>query len=105
MNFLFDSSVSFLQTCAWLIGLIKFIDLLLSLAQSIQRRISQPDTDLLTRYGGPGSWAVVTGASDGIGAEKCIQLAKMGFNIVLVSRSKDKLEAQEKRVKEANPKV
>ncbi|KAL5531903.1 hypothetical protein ACEPAF_5466 [Sanghuangporus sanghuang] len=38
-----------------------------------------------------GSWAVITGATDGIGKEFAVQLAKKGFNILLVSRSQDKL--------------
>ena len=50
-------------------------------------------TDHLERYGGKGTWALVTGASDGIGLEFCMQLARQGFNIVLVSRSQDKLES------------
>ncbi|ORY78532.1 putative ketoreductase [Protomyces lactucae-debilis] len=37
-------------------------------------------------------WAVVTGASDGIGAEYATQLAQAGFNIVLVSRTQSKLD-------------
>ncbi|CAH1785960.1 unnamed protein product, partial [Owenia fusiformis] len=38
-----------------------------------------------------GSWAVVTGATDGIGKAYAQQLAKLGFNIVLISRNPDKL--------------
>ncbi|XP_064634389.1 very-long-chain 3-oxoacyl-CoA reductase-like [Lineus longissimus] len=38
-----------------------------------------------------GAWAVVTGATDGIGKAYANQLAKQGLNIVLVSRSPDKL--------------
>lgn len=34
---------------------------------------------------------VVTGATDGIGREFALQLAKAGFNILIVSRSPDKL--------------
>jgi short-subunit dehydrogenase len=40
-----------------------------------------------------GPWAVVAGASVGIGAEFCRQLAAEGVNVVAVSRSADKLEA------------
>jgi len=35
----------------------------------------------------------VTGASDGIGKEFCIQLARRGYNIALLSRTKGKLES------------
>ena len=36
---------------------------------------------------------VVTGASDGIGREFAIQLAKAGFNILLAARNQAKLDA------------
>ena len=46
------------------------------------------------KYGAKtGSWAVVTGASDGIGKEFAYQLAKKGLNIILVSRTESKLIA------------
>ncbi|KAI9718292.1 MAG: hypothetical protein M1828_006756 [Chrysothrix sp. TS-e1954] len=47
----------------------------------------------LSKFGKKGSWAVVTGASDGIGKEFATQLAQKGFNIVLVSRTASKLDA------------
>ncbi|PWN48041.1 NAD(P)-binding protein, partial [Violaceomyces palustris] len=42
---------------------------------------------------GSGSWAVVTGATDGIGKEFALQLAKAGFNVLLASRTPEKLGA------------
>lgn len=53
--------------------------------------------NLLERYG-KGSWALVTGASSGIGAQYCKQLARDGFNICLVSRTRSKLEKVEKEI-------
>ncbi|KAM3436236.1 hypothetical protein NHJ13734_005176 [Beauveria thailandica] len=51
-----------------------------------------PGTNL-RKYGKPGTWAVVTGASDGLGKEFAAQLAAKGFNLVLVSRTQSKLDA------------
>ena len=44
-----------------------------------------------TRYG-KDSWVLVTGASDGLGKGFCEEFARRGFNIVLISRTKNKLE-------------
>lgn len=40
-----------------------------------------------------GSWALVTGASAGIGEEFAKQIASRGLNVVIVARRKEKLEA------------
>lgn len=45
----------------------------------------------IARYG-KDSWAVVTGASDGIGRGIAIELASRGFNVVLIARNIAKLE-------------
>jgi len=37
-------------------------------------------------------WVLITGASDGIGKELAVVLAKRGFKLILVSRNKGKLE-------------
>ncbi|RPD78578.1 3-ketoacyl-CoA reductase [Lentinus tigrinus ALCF2SS1-7] len=42
----------------------------------------------LKKYGaGKGAWAVVTGASEGIGREFALQLAQNGFNVVVAARN------------------
>ncbi|KAI1638651.1 3-ketoacyl-CoA reductase [Biscogniauxia mediterranea] len=52
----------------------------------------------LRKYGKKGTWAVVTGASDGLGKEYATQLASKGFNLVLVSRTLSKLETLAKEL-------
>ncbi|XP_029439005.1 very-long-chain 3-oxoacyl-CoA reductase [Rhinatrema bivittatum] len=47
-----------------------------------------------------GRWAVVTGATDGIGKAYAVELAKRGMSIVLISRSPEKLEQVADEIKE-----
>ena len=54
-----------------------------------------------TRYG---EWAVVTGATDGIGKAMAFELARRGCNIVLISRSADKLAAVKHELGNKHPK-
>ena len=51
---------------------------------------------LNTKYG---EWAIVTGASSGIGLELATLLATAGFNLVINSRHLDKLQEVEKQLK------
>ncbi len=46
-------------------------------------------TDLTSRYG---TWAVITGASNGIGREFAVQLAAIGMNVVIAGRDEGRLE-------------
>ncbi|MBB2993718.1 short-subunit dehydrogenase [Mycolicibacterium iranicum] len=52
----------------------------------------------LSKYG---PWAVIAGGSEGVGAEFARQLAADGFNLVLIARKPDALEATAQRCREA----
>lgn len=57
---------------------------------SLMRPFFQPNEkkSLADRFG---KWAVITGATDGIGKQYALELARQHINICLISRSKDKL--------------
>eukprot|EP00934_Nitzschia_sp_Nitz4_P003368 Nitzschia sp. Nitz4//scaffold70_size99833//56529//57559//NITZ4_004599-RA/size99833-snap-gene-0.133-mRNA-1//1//CDS//3329557147//3358//frame0 len=52
-----------------------------------------------------GKWAVVTGATDGIGKAYAFALAKQGMSIVLISRTESKLQDVKKEITEKYPNV
>ncbi|PON42337.1 Short-chain dehydrogenase/reductase [Parasponia andersonii] len=45
-----------------------------------------------------GSWAIITGATDGIGKAFASQLAEKGLNLILVGRNSNKLETVSKEI-------
>lgn len=52
--------------------------------------ILRPRKSLKYRYNT--EWALVTGASDGIGEALCHELASSGLNIIMVSRTESKMQ-------------
>lgn len=85
--------VQALLYAALLTGVYKLTTFSLSLFAMLADLFVLPPTNF-AKYGAKkGHWAVVTGASDGIGKEYAFQLAGKGFNVVLVSRTLAKLEA------------
>jgi short-subunit dehydrogenase len=55
--------------------------------------------DLKARYNAGDSYVLITGCTAGIGEEMAHQFAKEGFNIVLLSRSMEKLKKVEQDIK------
>ncbi|KAJ7018056.1 hypothetical protein C8F04DRAFT_1214763 [Mycena alexandri] len=62
-----------------------------------------PGTSLKTFGAKKDAWAVVTGASDGIGKEFALQLAGSGFNVLLVARTTSLLDAASEEIKAKYP--
>jgi 17beta-estradiol 17-dehydrogenase / very-long-chain 3-oxoacyl-CoA reductase len=54
---------------------------------------------------GLGKWAVITGATDGIGKGYARQLAKRGLNIFLISRNEERLAATAEEIRKIAPTV
>jgi len=81
------------------LSLIGFFFLLWIFYQIYQivMRYTKPGLSLQTQ----GSWAIVTGATDGIGRGFCQELGKQGLNVILVSRSHEKLESVAKEIEES----
>jgi 17beta-estradiol 17-dehydrogenase / very-long-chain 3-oxoacyl-CoA reductase len=85
------------QWCSWttllLVLAIPLLKLAFHLVVSLLKQLIPP-IDLLNKYCDPAreSWAVVTGATDGIGLGFCEELTRLGFNLVLISRNPDKLK-------------
>ena len=72
------------------IGLLWTVRFSIKLLRGLNYFFLKTGPNLTERYGA-GSWAVITGATDGLGKQFAINLAKLKFNIVLVSRTPEKL--------------
>ncbi|XP_023301046.2 hydroxysteroid dehydrogenase-like protein 1 isoform X1 [Lucilia cuprina] len=89
---LFSLGIYFIGLAAVALFLFDNFKSLISIIKSVLEPYFQPHLpqNLLDKYG---KWAVITGATDGIGKEYAKELAKQGVNVVLVSRTKEKLIA------------
>ena len=81
--------ITFYYIVKWILNMFSFI----------YTNFLRNKKDLVDRYG-KNTWAVITGATSGIGYDISIELAKQGFNILLVSRDESKLEKLKYELKE-----
>lgn len=67
----------------------------------------KPTTPLsqLSSFGPPQSWALITGASDGIGKEFALQLSRQNFSLLLVSRTSSKLASLAEEISSENGRI
>jgi 17beta-estradiol 17-dehydrogenase / very-long-chain 3-oxoacyl-CoA reductase len=84
-----DSLASVLLAAFALIGLVAVFQLVFRINTFVWVYFGRPGKNLKKL----GEWAVVTGATDGIGKAYAEALAKRGLNIVLISRTESKLQA------------
>lgn len=97
MNFASDVKAAgvFTGGCA-VIGATVLLLVFKKIVESTYKTFLRPAQDLKKL----GKWAVVTGATDGIGKAYSFELAKKGLNVVLISRTESKLEAVKKEIED-----
>lgn len=78
------------------LGSLKLFIFLISIFRWLYVTFLRPPKDLKKNYG---SWALVTGSTDGIGKAFAFQLARKGLNLILVGRNVDKLNDVSNAVK------
>lgn len=75
--------------------LIEMTLLTVNTIRAFKKYFCTRELKLLDRYGGPGTWAIITGASSGQGRDFALSLAKRGFNICMIgSHNTDKTAAE-----------
>jgi len=88
----------------WLVGAYLLARAAYGVYRIVEELFLLKELNLKERYG-RASWAFITGSTDGIGLEFAIQLAKRGFNIVMMGRNRVKMNEKEVEIKKANPNV
>ncbi|XP_034944211.1 inactive hydroxysteroid dehydrogenase-like protein 1 [Chelonus insularis] len=97
----------FLSIALWLLGVLLILWALLDPVIRVSRAlyeviipvINPTPIDLKTKFG---EWAVVTGSTDGIGKAYAKELAGRGINLILISRTLDRLEETKNEILKIN---
>jgi len=86
---------------AAVVGVLCFVGKVLTFLKGLWARCIRPGKILKKM----GQWAVVTGATDGIGKAMAFEFGRKGLNVVLISRSKEKLAACLEELQKKYPKI
>jgi short-subunit dehydrogenase len=89
-TFLFTIPVSITTRFFSLIGFLVMSYYSIIALVSIYRKFLTREKSLISRYG-HGTWAVITGAAEGTGKAFSTELAKRGFNLVLIDKKGEQL--------------
>lgn len=87
----------------YIIGTYIFLRMLYHIWLCIQEIFLIKELDLITRYG-RGSWAFITGSTDGIGFGFADNLAQRGFNVIICARDAKKLVEKKQLLEKKYPK-
>lgn len=99
MTFPFDDSNVILAGQCALVYLIA--SLTIKITSLFWKRVLASPLNIKKKYAG--KWALITGATDGIGKAYAFALAKCNMNIVLVSRTQTKLDTTASELTERYP--
>ena len=88
-----------INTLVTLIGIYILLRILYHIWLCIQEVFLMKELDLLNRYG-RGSWAFITGSTDGIGLGFAHNLARRGFNVIICARNPEKLARRKKELEQ-----
>jgi 17beta-estradiol 17-dehydrogenase / very-long-chain 3-oxoacyl-CoA reductase len=100
----FDVVVQYLEnykSLFWAIGATFIFQIFYGLINGIYARLLRPGKSLVKL----GKWAVVTGATDGIGKAMADEMARKGLSLLIISRTKEKLSETEKEITSKYPKI
>ena len=81
-----DQSVKLAVLSFAAIGAFKVAGVAYASTKALLKYYVIPRKNLPERYG-KGSWAIITGASAGLGKQYALELASEGFNIILMGRN------------------
>ncbi|EEF47583.1 steroid dehydrogenase, putative [Ricinus communis] len=81
------------------LGFVILIKQMFIFLKGVRVMFLRPPKNLKKQYG---SWAIITGSTDGIGKALAFELASEGLNLVLVGRNPSKLEATSNEIQARN---